>query len=124
MGYINVSNSPDLWTSTIQVSFVGTRDYDASFNDHTDIMQLPVGDIYSPAANNFGTTLTGLFPNTQYTVSVFSVNGAGNGMTDTRTVNTLNGELISLSVWCFDFEFQILSVNSHNYLPPISPLKY
>ncbi len=72
--------------------FVGTRDYDASFDDHTDTMQLPVGDIYSPADNNFGTTLTGLFLNTQYTVSVFSVNGAGNGMTDTTTVNTLNGE--------------------------------
>ncbi len=74
--------------------FVGTRDYDASFDNHTDTMQLPVGDIYSPAANNFGTTLTGLFPNTQYTVSVFTVNRAGNGMTDTRTVNTLNGEFL------------------------------
>ncbi len=58
-------------------------------------MQLPVGDIYFPAVKNFGTTLMGLFPNTLYTVSVYAGNGAGNGMPDTRTVNTPNGELVS-----------------------------
>ncbi len=83
----------------MQVSFVGMRDYDASFSDHTDTVQLPVGDIYSPAANNFETTLTGLFPNTMYKVSVYPVNGAGNGMPNISTVNTLNGNLHSYSVW-------------------------
>ncbi len=81
----------------MQVSFIGTRDYDTSFSDHTDTVQLPIGDIYSPTANNFGTTLTDLFPNTLYTVSVFLVNGAGNGMPNTSNVNTLNGELHSYS---------------------------
>ncbi len=85
----------------MQVSFIGTRDYDASFSarDHTDTVQLPVADIYFPAANNFRTTLTGLFPNTMYKVSVYPVNGAGNGMPNTSTVNTLNGELHSYAVW-------------------------
>ncbi len=52
-----------------------------------------------------------LFPNTLYTVSVYPVNGAGNGMPDTRTVNTLNGESRSLSVWCLAYSSRFFSVN-------------
>ena len=81
----------------MQVSFIGTREYAPSLS-HTDTMLLSLEDIYSPVNNNFGTTLIDLFPNTLYTVSVFPVNGAGNGMPNTRTVNTLNGELHSYSV--------------------------
>ena len=81
----------------MQVSFIGTREYPPSFS-HTDTMLLSLEDIYSLVNNNFGTTLIDLFPNTLYTVSVFPVNGAGNGMPNTRTVNTLNGELHSYSV--------------------------
>ncbi len=99
------------WCPLIQVSFVGIRDYAPSFSHTVTIFLFSLGDIYSPANNNFGTTLIDLFPNTQYTVSVFPVNGAGNGMPATSTVNTLNGELHSLSV-CL--EFHMFSA----YLPP------
>ncbi len=102
------------WRPLIQVSFVGTRDYAPSFS-HTSTMLLSLEDVYSPANNNFGKTLIDLFPNTQYTVSVFPVNEAGNGMPNTRTVNTLNGDLHS--VWYFGLEFHIFSVNI--YLPRI-----
>ncbi len=94
----------------MQVSFVGTRDYDASFSDHTDTVQLSVADIYSPAANNFETTLTGLFPNTMYKVSVFPVNVAGNGMPNISTVNTLNGKLHSYSVWLIVSNLKVIFV--------------
>ena len=74
----------------IQVLFAGTRDYDASFDDHTNTVRLSIESIFTDG--KFQHSLEGLFPNTQYRVTVIPVNGAGRGMTSIIQQNTQNGE--------------------------------
>ena len=78
---------------TAQISFIGTRDYDNNFS-HTNSLILSVSELLSSSTGELGTTLTGLFSNTLYRVTVFAVNGAGNGMPASVTVNTLNGQSV------------------------------
>ncbi len=84
--YFNAMNTH----TYIQVSFVGTRDYDASFDDHINTVRLAIESLLTEG--KFQHSLEDLFPSTQYTVTVIPVNGAGRGMADSVTINTLHGE--------------------------------
>ena len=75
---------------SVQITFNGTRAR-AGLTPHTGLdMLMTVSELVLPTGR-LGTTLTDLFPNTQYEITVFAINGAGDGMAATVDTPTLNG---------------------------------
>lgn len=74
-----------------QVTFRGIRDYINSGFTHTNDILLSRIDLYDSSTGQISLTLGSLFPNTRYEITVFAVNGAGNGTIATAVTTTLNG---------------------------------
>ena len=68
-------------------------------------MILLVSELVLPTGR-LGTTLTDLFPNTQYEITVFAINGAGNGAANIETVTTLNGLYMHLYIHIYNYKIQ------------------
>ena len=94
------------------MQFSGSKSYDSAFS-HVDALQFTVDELGSSTSFPvFQTTLFNLFPGTVYEITVFAINGAGEGESSVVQVETLIGNQ-------FSFMTDTLSVTLHLLIPSV-----
>ena len=99
-----------LCTSCIQITAVGTKTYNTSFNETRNF-----------SATTSSTDLTDLTPGTLYRISVVAINGAGQGAESAPLeAMTLNG---NANIWIFLPDIALPKLHNYTlpyFLPPTS----